>query len=544
MRRILRSVAVVLGVAVTLGACGGTAKPKQAVPIGETKLATLTPAPVGDVDQVSWNLPYGEPATLDWVKSLSYSENTVVANLCESLFRLMPDYSVQPGLAVSSEHPDPLTYVYKIRQGVTFWDGSPMTVNDVVYSLKRHMDEKVGSYWASYYDRVKSVTATSDDTVTVKLKEPDALFDRWMATPAGVVGQASFIEKAGRQFGTPAGGVSCTGPFKLKAWNKGSSIELVRNDSYWDKDRRAKASAFSFKFLADENAATNALMTGEIDGTYDAPLPGLAALKQSSAGKLWLGTNLSTVTLLPTEHKSPLQDPKIRRALWLALDFKGITSQIYKDTAEPLRAYLPPGSWGYERDTFKAAYDALPPAETDLEAAKKLVAEAGSPTGEIIVASVSDVPLYAQLASVVQDAGQKIGLKVKLAAFPVSTYTTFFFDRSARNQVDAFFTTNYTDLPEPLQLYSDFVPGDFYNYGGYENAEVTKDLSAARASADPATRAKLVAKVQAQLTADMAVLPIVAPANRLFMNNRITGAPASFDYLYYPWAADVGAASH
>lgn len=544
MNRRHRLTALVAGVSLITTACsgGGTGASEQLdKSIDPSDLATVTDKPVGELDKVTWNLPYGEPASLDWTKSLSYSENTVVANLCESLFRLTPTFEIEPGLAESSEHPDPTTYVYEIRDDVTFWDGTPMTADDVVYSLKRHMDPKVGSFWTQYYDNVKSIEATAGNTVTVKLTRPDSLFNRWMSTPAGAVGQASFIKEAGRRYGTPDGGVSCTGPYKLKAWNKGRSIVLERNDEYWDATRRAKTDEFDFRFLIDGNAATSALVTGEIDGTYGVPLSGVTTLNSSAPGKLWLGKTLLSVALLPTEHKSPLNDPKIREALRLALDYDGIVEQIYKGTATPLRSYAGPGTWGYERDAFAEAYDALPEAKTDLEAAKALVEEAGSPKGEIIIASVSDFPLYAQLASVVQDAGKEIGLNIRLKGFPTSTYTTFFFDRSARNQVDAFFTTNYADLPDPLQLYSGFVPGHFYNYSGYDNPTVTKAIERALATEDPATRAKLVIEAQAQIVRDGAVIPIVQPANRLFMNDRITGAPASFDYLYYPWAADVGA---
>lgn len=544
MKHTQRLAALAVGVALTLTACsgsGGNPSEQLGKDIDSGELAIETDTSTGDVDKVSWNLPYGEPASLDWTKALSYSENTVIANMCESLFRLTPAFEIEPGLAESSEHPDPTTYVYKIRDDVTFWDGTPMTVDDVVYSMKRHMDKKVGSFWASYYDYVKSIEPTADNTVTVTLTRPDSLFDRWMSTPAGAVGQASYIQKAGRSYGTPDGGVSCTGPFQLKAWNKGSDIELERNDDYWETSRRAKAAAFDFRFLVDENAATSALMTGEIDGTYDAPLAGITTLDKSETGKLWLGRTLQSVALLQTEHKSPLNDPKVRDALRLAIDYDGIVKQIYKSTATPSRAYAGPGTWGYEHDAFAAAYDALPESKTDLDAARAKVKEAGSPKDEIVIASVSDIPLYAQLASVVQDAGKKIGLNVRLKAFPTSTYTTFFFDQSARNQVDAFFTTNYTDLADPLQMYTGFVPGHFYNYSGYDNPKVTSAIESALRTEDPAARAKLVIEAQAQITQDLPIIPIVEPANRLFMNNRITGAPASFDYLYYPWAADVGA---
>ncbi|MFI1386118.1 ABC transporter substrate-binding protein [Embleya sp. NPDC020886] len=506
---------------------------------GADKYTVLTPAASRDIDRVVWNLPYGEPASVDWAKAYSYSENTVVANMCEGLYRLTPDFKVVPALAESTTNPDPNTYVYKIRQGVTFWDGSPLTADDVVYSLSRHLDPDGGSFWATYYDKVESITKTAPDQVTVKLKEPDAMFDRWMATPAGNIGSAAYTKAAGEKFGTADGGLMCTGPFKLQSWTSGKSITMVRNDAYWG--HKAKAKTFEFSFVVDEAAATNALLTGDIDGTYDVPLSGLAQLRTGGAGALYLGKTQATLTLLPSEKKSPLQNPKIRQALRLAIDYKGIVEQIYKGTAVPLRAYVGPGTWGYAPEAYSAAYNALPEARTDIEAAKKLVQEAGSPKEEIVIAAVSDFPLYSQMATVVQDAGKKIGLNVRLQGFPTSTYTTFFFEKDARNQVDAFFTTNYTDIPEPLQMYGSFRAGDFYNFGGYDNAEVTKKLNEAVRTPDEAARAKLVIEVQAQINADSSVLPIVEPANRLFLGKRITGAPASFVYLYYPWAADVGA---
>ncbi|GAA4987975.1 ABC transporter substrate-binding protein [Yinghuangia aomiensis] len=541
MRR-LRTCAVLAAVCITAtAACStnDTNKSGGQNPSGATGTDILTPKPSKDIDKVTWNLPYGEPASLDWTKAYSYSENSVVANLCEGLYRLTPDLKVEPALAESSSNPDPTTYVYKIRKGVTFWDGSPLTAEDVAYSLNRHLDPAVASFWAVFYEKVDSVKATGPDEVTVKLKQPDAMFDRWLATPAGVVGSAAYTKSKGEALGTPDGGLMCTGPFKVQSWVRGQSLTLARNDGYWDAAHRAKAKSFQFSFVTDEAATTNALQTGEIDGTYDAPLSGLAQL--AGSGTLYQGKTQATLDLLPTEKKSPLQDVRIRRALALAIDYQGIVQQIYKGTAAPVRTYVATGSWGYAADAYKAAYDQLPAPRTDIEAAKKLVQEAGSPKDEIVIASVSDFPLYAQLATVVQDAGKKIGLNIRLQGFPTSTYTTFFFDKDARNQTDAFFTTNYTDVPEPLQLYRSFRPGDFYNYSGYDNAEVTRQLNEAVATKDDAARAALIIAAQKQITSDVAVLPLVEPANRLFMNKKITGAPASFVYLYYPWAADVGA---
>jgi peptide/nickel transport system substrate-binding protein len=105
-----------------------------------------------------------------------------------------------------------------------------------------------------------------------------------------------------------------------------------------------------------------------------------------------------------------------------------------------------------------------------------------------------------------------------------------------------FISENYADIPEPLEiLYPAVIPGQFYNYNGYNNAAVTSDLNQAIKEQNDAKRAKLVLSAQAVLASDLAALPLANPAVPLFLNKRITGAPASFCYLYYPWARDLGA---
>src|SRR5688500_9027231 len=135
-----------------LTACsGGSAGPGSA---GEgqrdlEELAATTAPATGELDSVTWNLPFGEPASLDPIKAFNYPENTVVANLCEGLMVMEPDYTITPSLAESVENIDGKTYVYTLRDDVTFWNGNPMTAEDVAFSLRRHLDAEEGSYWAS-----------------------------------------------------------------------------------------------------------------------------------------------------------------------------------------------------------------------------------------------------------------------------------------------------------------------------------------------------------------------------------------------------------
>ena len=106
----------------------------------DASITTEVPAATGEVDSLTWNLPTGEPPTLDPAQSALENISTVVGNMCESLFRFDNDYGVQPALAESIDQPDDTTYVFTLREGATFWDGSPVTAEDVVYSVNRVLD--------------------------------------------------------------------------------------------------------------------------------------------------------------------------------------------------------------------------------------------------------------------------------------------------------------------------------------------------------------------------------------------------------------------
>lgn len=512
---------------------GGSGVASEAVP----------PPAVGDVDRVTWALTYGEPPSLDWLRSADYSPSSVIANLCESLMRIEPDMTFAQGLARSVDHPRPDTWVYELRDDVRFWDGTPMTADDVVFSLTRAADPANGSPWTTAYQNVRGIKATGPSQVTVTLRRPDALFPKFMATPAGAVGSRAFVTRAGRTYGTPSGGVMCTGPFELGDWRQGSSITLRRNDAYWDEERRAHAGEVEFRFVSDEATLTSALRTGEIDGAYNVPPSSFAQLRQAD-GTLWIHPGLQSVTMTTIGSARPgnsLHDLRVRQALRLALDYEGISNGIFAGAASPMRSHLTPSTWGYSRPIFEAAYEALPPAETDMEAARRLVAEA-RPSKPIRLAAPSEAKDLMQVATAIQDAGTKAGLDVELKPMPTAEFVRIYFDEKARAEVDAAIVFGYLDFPEPVEQQIKLLTGSFYNFPGYANPEYDALVQRAWATDDDDARAELVVQAQEILVRDLPTLPIVARDVALFMNERITGAPGTFDYLYYPWAADVGAA--
>lgn len=531
-------------VAAGLALAGCTGQATNTAPtLSTSDLLVTTPAAAGDLELATWNLPFGEPSSIDPIKAFNYPENTVVANLCEGLMQLQPDYSIKPNLAERVDTPDATTYVYTLRQDVTFWDGQPMTAADVVYSLKRHLDPEEGSYWAGdVVGNIASVEQTGDAEVTVKLTAPDATLNSYMVTPIGTVVEQAFREKAGASFGTPAGGVMCTGPYSVGQWNEGQSISLTRNDSYWNADKAAKTAQVDINFIVDSAAIANALNTGAIDGSYDVPLGALSTLQGSTQGTLDLGRSLQLVAIISTGHGA-FADPAVRKALMLATDRDAIAETVFEGTAQASRSLIPADGWAYGSEVFQSGREALAPTSVDIEGAKEALKDASVDVSQPIkIVYPSERTYYADIISEISNGARAIGLTVEPSAVPSAQFGAFFSDPAAREGSDAFVTNNYMDVPDPLAYLRTIMgTGGSQNYNDYSNPQVDELLSEAAATADDDKRAALVNEIQDIALADLPWIPIVDPSVRLFLNSRVTGVPASFVYLYYPWAADLGA---
>lgn len=539
----IRIVSLVSAVMLIAAACSSEGIGDSTAPSGSSEaLVTDTPDPSGDIDTFTFALDY-EPSSLDWVYAYNYGENTALSNICENLLRLTPEYEIVPALAESFDHPDGTTWVYTIRQGVTFHDGSEMTTEDVLWSLQRQLDPDVGSYYGSWMANVDAIEQTGPWEITVTLSKPDVVFNQMMATPTGGVGDKEFVERAGADYGTPDGGVNCTGPFRLGEWVKGERLVFERHEDYWDAALRARAARVEVPFISNESTMVSALVGGEIDGTFDVPPAAIEQLQQSDAGTLYFGPSMQSYDVIVSDFDGPLGDERIRRALMLALDREGIISAAVNGRAEPLKAIVAPSSWGYAQETFQQGWDALPPAEQDLEEAQALVQEAGVPTETITLANLAEDEELLIIATALQDAATKLGMKLDIQTLPVGKYGPLFFDAKAREGIDMFLTGWYTDVPEPLNMYGTIFTSDGgSNYNGYSNPEYDRLIGKALETDDPTARAELINQAQIISVEDAPWIPLYAPNVRLFLGSRISGAPASFVYLYYPWAAEIGAA--
>lgn len=538
-----RTIAIfgVLAVALSGCAAGGTDNP--GTDLGTTDLAITTPAG-GELDLATWNLPFGEPASLDPIKAYNYPENTVVANLCEGLMQLQPDYSIAPNLAESVDNTDSSTWVYTIRQNVEFWDGAPMTTDDVMFSLGRHLDPNEGSYWAGdVVGNIDSIEKTGDWEITVSLKKPDATFNSYLATPIGNIVQEAHRVAAGESYGNPTGGVMCTGPYSVGNWNQGQTISLERNDNYWNTDKVAKTKQVDISFIVDAAAISNALSTGAIDGSYDVPLGSIANLESATTGSLILGQSLQIIAIIGTGNGA-FADPAVRTALMLATDREAIAATVFEGTAEASASLVPNNAWSYANDIYEEGRATLTPTSVDIEAAKEALKKATTDlTQPISIVYPSERTYYADIISEISNGATAIGLTVVPEGVPSAQFGAFFSDAEARAGHDAFVTANYMDTPDPLAFLRTIMgTTGGQNFNDYSSPEVDGLLADAGAATDDEDRAEIVNEIQDLAMAELPWIPIVDPSVRLFLNDRVTGVPASFVYLYYPWAADLGAA--
>ena len=196
--------------------------------------------------------------------------------------------------------------VFTLRPGVKFWDGHPVTPADVVYSLDRNTDPKLGGFYSLVFNRVKSIAATGPTQVTITLKQPDYWLQGELASMPGIIIEKSFAQKQGKNYGTPAGSIMCTGAYMFKSWNPGVGVIAVRNPHYWNPSVHPLVDQITIKGVPDISSFTSGMLTGAIQGSYYFALSTLNQLKSSSTVKVYQGPGWSTDAFIVSSFKGVL----------------------------------------------------------------------------------------------------------------------------------------------------------------------------------------------------------------------------------------------
>jgi peptide/nickel transport system substrate-binding protein len=370
---------------------------------------SCSPARRVDLGQGSGNLIAaiaGEPDQLDPQKTSAYFSFEVLENVFDTLVEPDANLEMRPALAESwTVSSDQLTWTFHLRKGVTFQDGSPFTADDVVYSYRRIIDEKLAN--VDKFSAVTDVSAPDDDTVLIRVKQPTP---NLLTNLGGFKGMA-IVQRKNVESGQIATHPVGTGPFAFASQKSGDSIMLAANPHYWGG--RPKVPGVTFRFISEPSTALSALQAGEIDWTDSIPTQRVAQLKNDDSIKLAVTPGNDYWYLALNEAREPWKDARVRQAIAYAIDRKAIVQATSYGTATANQLAIPQGNpWYTPYDTYRY----------DIEKAKSLLAEAGASPETLDMLVTSEYPETVTAAQVIADNLKPLGITVNIRTVDFATW--------------------------------------------------------------------------------------------------------------------------
>ncbi len=471
------------------------------------------------------------------------NETSVVINqITEPLLTHNQDNSLKNCLAESWEAKDPTTYVYTLRKDVKFSDGSPLTADDVVYSLQRHMNPDVASYMNWMFANVDSIQATGDLEVTVKLKQPDATWKYVLATSAGMIVKKTFAEEKGKDFGSSTVGVVGTGPFMFDSWETGSKVVLKRNPEYWDKSAKSNVEKIVFSIVADDTTLLTALKSGQIDfcATFSNTLnPSIVELDNVS---LHSAPSMGIHYITFNTAKEPFNDVNVRKAISYAIDLDSIHTNIIKDVGQK-GGQLPMADslFTIEKDKWVSFANGLEPHIYNLDKAKEFMSKSSVPNGfkcELLVKK-TDALRY-DVALILQEMLKKLNIEIEVVPVTGDEFFSYQFGNqmvNGKRTYDMMVATWGADYPDPAGNLDPLYASRNMSEGGsnsasYSNTEVDELLQKANVSLDDSERADLLIEACKLIVNDTPYYIYNYPKTFVITNNKYSFGDMN---LYSTW---------
>lgn len=456
-------------------------------------------------------------ASLDPTKYTGQYEGNVMRSIYDTLIVYNDKINAfEPSLAKSWEISEDLkTYTFVLRDDVYFQkgkyqDGRKMVAEDAKYSLERSLNDSA----LNRLRYVKNVDVKSETEFSVELESPYAGFLAMLTDMGNVVVPKEEVEGWGDDYGRhPVG----TGPFTFVKWSTDDFVETKRNDNYWGE--KPHLDGVRFNFIIDANMMGNALQAGDIDMATDVKGQNIPLIEKATNLELEKSKGLSIGYLSFNIKEGPTADVKVRKAMALAVDKKELVDGIYQyEEASVAYMPLPKASWGYSQ---KVEADMKKEFKTDVEAAKKLLAEAGYEKGFDIELYTSEARVPA--ATIFQAQMKKIGINVSIKAVEWGTFS----DIVAKGKAPLYIM-GWSWYPDPdfflYQMLHSKQIGSLGNGGGYKNEEVDKLLEQAYAeTSDEKERAALYEEALLLIKDDVPHVDLYDQDIIVGLNNEVKG---------------------
>ena len=477
-------------------------------------------------------------------ESLQFS---VTGNVYEGLVLRNKDLTLAPGLATSWKQTSPKVWRFELRKGVQFHDGTPFTADDVLFSFARTQSE--GSDMKSYTNDFKEVRKINDYAVEIETKTPFPILPdvislvyimskKWCETNQAVkpVDRRKGVENAAS---FRANG---TGPYRLRERQPNVKTSFVRNGSYWGKIE-GNAQEVIFTPISNDATRVAALLSGEIDVMEPVPVQDIERVNTSPGTKVLAGPELRTIFLgmdqkrdellySNVKGKNPFKDKRVRQAFYQAIDIDGIKRAVMRGASTPTALMVAPGINGFSAEQNKR----LP---YDVEAAKKLMADAGYPNGfEVAMNCPND--RYVNDSKICQAVAanlQRINVKINLQAETKGTYfpkilrrdTSFYLLGWTPSTYDA-----HNALNAIFACVDDTGAGQF-NLGAYCNPKVDELTKKIQSETDSAKRSAMIKEVFELHSSDIGHLPLHQQALAWGMSKKIDLVQLADNFMLFKW---------
>lgn len=447
-------------------------------------------------------------ASLDPHVDTDAGTRDVVFNLYEGLVKPTSDGGFIA--AVASDYTisdDAKTYTFTLRDGITFHDGTPVTIEDVKYSIDRYAEIQGES--SAFSSLVDSVEVQDDKTLVVNLKESYSEFLPMMTI--------AIIPQSNED---PVGNPIGTGPFKYVSYTPGQNLELEKYDGYWQEGVPSLDSV-EFKFIADVDTAFVELQAGTID-----ILKYLTSAQAETLGddyNIVQGSmNLVHAMYLNSAYE-PLSKTEVRQALCYAVDRDAINNFIFGGKSHIIGSHMIPAMSKYYEPEAETVYS------YDPEKAKELLADAGYADGfDLEITVPSSYSQHVDSAQIIADELSQVGINVTLNQVEWSTWLQDVY-KGGNFQATVI---GFDGTLAPSDWLKKYVTDDAKNFMHYSNTEYDDVFNTAYTTVDDDVKVENYKKAQMILAEDAAAVYIEDPANLVAVSKKFGG------YTFYPTAAE------
>ncbi len=490
-----------------------------------------------------------EPDTIDPTITNNSFATPFIMNCFEGLVTYDETGTVVPGNAESwSSNDDMTVYTFKLREGLKWSDGTPLTANDYVYSALRVLDPATGGMYvnmisdyvvkgAEYFAGEAAaeevgIKAVDDQTLEFSLVAPCPYFvdlvSMWVYFPV----QQATIEANGDSWTTKADTYVCNGPFKITEIKMGESYTLEKNENYWNADS-VTLEKLTYRYILDLATALTAYENDEVDGVRTIQSSDLARLLAENVGVQTAGS-YGTVYYNINCAAEPYDNPLVRKALCLAIDRTKLINNVAQIEAVPAFSFYAPGYAVDGKDLVEGRSNFELSETADAEAAKAALAEAGYPDGEgfpTLKLSYYTDDNVKKIAEAIKEMWEtNLGITVEISS---ADWGVFYEDVKAGNYEVAAMGWS-ADYVNPMSFLPLLYTDDSNNNSFYSNPEYDALVDQVKTENDPVKFAELVKQADELVSAEYPVLPLYYKSNNYLLKDYVEGVfMTSSSNLYF-----------